>query len=592
MQSQENSPIDKKTVLAFALMFVVWFGWMALFPQKRPAPEQASSPTEMAAETTPAPESGAPSPALVESSTGRPEVSTGWASLAGSETGEPIRVRTPNFEAEIDPVGGDLLSWRLTRYEHAEGGPVELVGRRTTDLGRQRAHGLRLVLEDRALDLRDVSFEPSTAELSLSEDDGPRELVLRASRGDTGELDLIYRFWPDRYGFDVVAEMRPPAGERAPVGLEISWPAGIATTEADSVDERRESRAVARIGEEIHKVKFDDLRRGESSKGHRSYEGSVSWAGVQGKYFLAAVIDPEPQLGFVRLSGDGAAGVQTFQTHLAMRGTAPSQIRYSVYLGPVDYDRLGRYDKDPWNAQLTKLVDLGPSIFRPVASLTLSGLRLLHNVVPNWGWTIVIFSILTKLIFWPLTRSSTESMKRMQELQPKLKKLQEKYKNDQQTLSREMMALYRENKVNPVGGCLPLLIQMPVFYALFTILRKTIDLRQAEWMLWIDDLSRPDVLFHLPLSLPLFGDKFCLLPFLMAIGMWAQTKLSQSNNSAPAEGMMAQQMKMMGTLMPIMMFVLFYNSPSGLVLYWFINTVLTAAQTWRVHQKSATPALA
>jgi YidC/Oxa1 family membrane protein insertase len=148
-----------------------------------------------------------------------------------------------------------------------------------------------------------------------------------------------------------------------------------------------------------------------------------------------------------------------------------------------------------------------------------------------------------------------------------------------------MLRLYKENKVNPVGGCLPLVVQMPVFYALFTILRKTIDLRQADWTLWVTDLSQPDVLFQLPVSLPVLGDHFSLLPFLMAIGMWAQTKL-QAPSGAQPQGQMQQQMKMMSTLMPIMMFFLFYKSPSGLVLYWLVNTVLSAAQTWRIHQQS------
>jgi YidC/Oxa1 family membrane protein insertase len=181
-------------------------------------------------------------------------------------------------------------------------------------------------------------------------------------------------------------------------------------------------------------------------------------------------------------------------------------------------------------------------------------------------------------------------MKRMQEIQPQLQALKEKYKDDQQKQTQEMMRIYKENKVNPVGGCLPLLVQMPVFFALFTILRKTIDLRQAEFALWIDDLSRPDVLFNLGFEIPFLGGYFSLLPLLMAVAMWAQTRISQSATppGGGGENMMAQQMKMMNTMMPIMMFFIFYRSPSGLVLYWLVNTILTAAQTWRVHN-SPTP---
>jgi YidC/Oxa1 family membrane protein insertase len=171
-------------------------------------------------------------------------------------------------------------------------------------------------------------------------------------------------------------------------------------------------------------------------------------------------------------------------------------------------------------------------------------------------------------------------------MQPLLKELKEKYKDDQQKQSEAMMKLYKEHGVNPVGGCLPLLVQMPVFYALYRILLHVVDLRQADWAFWVHDLSRPDVLFHLPVTLPILGDKFALLPVLMAVGMWAQTKISQGG-SAPAEGAMGQQAKLMGTFMPIFMLVIFYNSPSGLVLYWLVNTILTAAQTWWIHRKTA-----
>ncbi len=604
MQNQQNA-FDSRTLLAFVLMFVVWFGWAAYFGPKQGLESRSagdSTATSLpnakalgnaasvdagtrAAESKPVAIEKAASAELM----GPPSVD-GWTQIDETERGQPVVVRTPLYTAEIDPVGGDILHFVLHDYRYVDGQPLDLIGRRTTDIGTQRAHALRILFEEKALDLRAVRFEPSDRAIELGEGDGPRELVLSATRADGGRLDLIYRIDPSRYGFDVEVEMRGAVEGRSPVALEVAWPGGIAATEPDSALEYREFRSVARIGEEIHKLKFGKLTNGDGRKGHAVYEGTVSWAGVQGKYFLACAIDPDPKPGLVRLGGDGGLGVQTFGAQLGMRGTAPARAGYSVYLGPVDTDFLSVYDEEPWNAQLTKLVDMGPKIFRPVAEVVLLGLRLLHKVIPNWGWTIVLFSVLVKMLFWPLTRSSTESMKRMQELQPKIQKMRERYKDDQQKQSEEMLKLYRENKVNPVGGCLPLLIQMPVFYALFTLLRKSIDLRQAEWMLWIDDLSRPDVLFQLPVDLPVLGDKFALLPVLMALGMWAQTKLQQSTGASPGgEGGMAAQMKMMNTFMPLMMFVLFYNSPSGLVLYWLINTVLTALQTWMIHRGSSHP---
>lgn len=606
MQPNSNDrPFDRRTLLAFALMGVVWIGWFAIFPPSQNPP--ASPDTAAAVDSSTVDLSTAAAPSREAATTAgnggenipHDEVVSGappatgaqpeWLDVAATDRGEPLIVSTPLFEAVIDRVGGDVVSWKLRRYDLVSGEPVELVGRRTLDRGSQHAHALRVLFEDRALDLRRVRFTSDRSELVLAEDDAPTSLKLVAERGDGGRIELEYSFDPSHYGFDVVARVSQGAGQSLPVGLEVAWPAGIAATEPDSVTEYREFRAVARVGEEIHKVKYSDLAKGDGSKGRRAYEGTVSWAGVQGKYFLSSVIEAQPQRGVVRVGGEASKGVQTFEAQVAMLGRAPAEARYSVFMGPVDYDILAAYDRDPYNAKLTTLVDLGPSLFRPVATVTLTAIRLLHQVVPNWGWTIIIFSILTKLLFWPLTKSSTESMKKMQEMQPKMKKLQQKYKEDPQRQSQEMMKLYKEHGVNPLnmGGCLPLLVQMPVFWALFTIFRKTIDLRQAEWAFWIDDLSRPDSLFKLPFTLPLFGDNFALLPFLMAIGMWAQTKLQQPANGVASDNPMAQQMKMMSTLMPVMMFVFFYSSPSGLVLYWLVNTVLTAFQTWRVHSKVA-----
>jgi len=597
---EQNSPgmFDRRTVLAFVLMFVVIFGWAVLAPKFMP---QRAADEEGVEETVAALEERGPSFDEVPTATAIPEAqeqpqpaademptSGGWRSVDPDGRGEPIRISTPRFEALLDPVGADLIEWTLREFSLVDGRPVNLVNDATTDFGNQYAHALGVQLQGRSLDLRNVVFEADRREIVLDEGDDPQILNLIASRGETGQLWLQLTFDPARYGFDVEAQFRGAAGDEMPMRLEIGWPGGIAPTEPDSAAEYNEFRAVARLGEDVTKEKFANLRKG-GDKGHRTLEGTVSWGGVQSKYFLAAVIDPEPQSGLVKLSGDGGIGVQTFRADLGLQGSAPASVRYAVYMGPSDYSALSRFDKAPWNAKLTSLIDLGWGPIRPVAEVTLFALRQMYRVIPNWGWTIIIFSVLTKLLFWPLTRSSTESMKRMQEIQPQLQALKTRYKDDQQKQTQEMMRIYKENKVNPVGGCLPLLVQMPVFFALFTILRKTIELRQANFGLWIDDLSRPDVLFPLGFNLPFLGGDFSLLPLLMALAMWAQTRISQSvqPKGEGAENMMAQQMRMMNTMMPIMMFFIFYRSPSGLVLYWLVNTVLTALQTWRVHNKPA-----
>jgi YidC/Oxa1 family membrane protein insertase len=298
---------------------------------------------------------------------------------------------------------------------------------------------------------------------------------------------------------------------------------------------------------------------------------------VQNKYFLIAgfVADgrERPVAGMAHLDGAPERGQQSWwvERPLTLRPSAAGA-RLSFYLGPAQYDLLKSY-----KVGLEKSVDLGWKIFHPLAALTLGFMNWLYRWLPNYGLIIILLSVLTKVAFYPLTVSSTRSMKRMQEVQPKMKALQEKYKGNQEKLSQEMMKLYKEEKINPMGGCLPMLLQMPVFVALYQVLRGDIALRQAPFVAWINDLGQPDALFRLPFGLPFFGNEFNLLPILMAASTYWQVKITPS---APAGG---ASMAMMNKLMPVMMLVFFYSFPSGLVLYWLVNNLLTIYQTWRIH---------
>jgi YidC/Oxa1 family membrane protein insertase len=589
-------------------MFLVLVGWQMLFGPKPPEPDavktgealtdstqtQNTKPTQRSPMSTSEPSATAdtdevsPPEDVAAEEPPAPSGSAAWTTAA-DDRGRPIEVVTDLFRAEIDPVGGDILQWELTQFDKTDGHPVDLVSPRSMSQGTQSSHALRLVFEDHEVDLSRVEFEANRSRLEVTENQPLGEIRLRADGEYGGQLELIYRFARGHYGIDVEATYQTESSLLSPEFLKVSWPGGIANSEPDTNREFHEFRAVARVGADLQKTKFSSLR-GNGDKGRVRYDGVIHVAGVESQYFAALVFNEEPKPGVVQFGGDYERHIQTFSAELGFEREATSVVRYGVYLGPLDPQRLAYYEKEPYSAQTGGLIDLGPSIFHFVAVPTLWALKFLYKIIPNYGLVIIIFSAFTKLLFYPLTKSSTQSMRKMQEINPKLQAIKEKYKDDQQRQSQEMMKLYKEEGVNPMGGCLPLLVQMPVFVALFNILRKTIELRQAEFIWWIDDLSQPDVLFHLPFTLPILGDKFCVLPILMAVSMWLQTKISQSGQTTPAGGgAMAQQMKMMGSVMPIMMFVIFYNSPSGLVLYWFVNTILTAAQTWRIHSKM-TPA--
>jgi YidC/Oxa1 family membrane protein insertase len=204
-------------------------------------------------------------------------------------------------------------------------------------------------------------------------------------------------------------------------------------------------------------------------------------------------------------------------------------------------------------------------------------LNLFHSWIPRFGIGIILLTVLVRLVFWPLTHKSTVSMRRMSEIQPKMKELREKFKDNPQRLQQETWALYRDNKVNPMASCLPMLVQIPVFIALFTVLRSAVELRYAPF-LWISDLSEPENLF--PGVFPFGG--LNILPILMAVTMGLQSALTPSTGDK-------QQQRMMMVMMPVMMLVMFYSFPSALSLYWTLSQVLSIVQMWYIRKRYTPP---
>ncbi len=235
------------------------------------------------------------------------------------------------------------------------------------------------------------------------------------------------------------------------------------------------------------------------------------------------------------------------------------ELLLNMYSGPEKIDLLRKYN-------LVDIMHYGT--FHWIAIGLIEFLYFLFTIVHNWGFCIIIFSIAIFFIFFPLTAISTKSLKRMQALQPKIEDLKVRYKNEPQKLNKEIMELYRAQKVNPLSGCLPMLLQIPIFFALYQVLMRFVEIKGTSF-LWIKDLSLPDALFTFPVSLPFIGNNFNILPILMAVLMFFQQKFN-----SPAGGSSEQQ-KMMTVVFPFLFGILFYNFPSGLVIYWFINSLLT-----------------
>lgn len=485
-----------------------------------------------------------------------------------------VTVTTPLFEMKLSTDGARITSVRLFEYKtHKE--PVELV-RQDMDTA---FLGVRLVGEDRALRLSGVQFDafsqsaPLTAGATVRLDPGAqaRTVSFRATTADGRQIERYYTFLPDSYqirtGVRYAAASFPYADD-----VEWSFGAGLQATEPNVRDDQSTMRATVRLGDEVHSKKTGDFSE--------AYEGVVQWAVLKTKYFIAIVMPEEPTGGAATLAGVKDEHYLTGDITLpavAQRGSIDQWV--DVYMGPQDYKVLKTMGRG-----LEHNISIGfdhVKIFQPVSRAILWSMVALHKFIPNYGLIIILISVLTKVLFYRLTHKSFKSMRDMQSLQPRLAALKEKYKGDRQKLSEETMKLYKESGVNPLGGCLPMLLQMPVFLALFNVLRNTIEIRRAPFFGWINDLSQQDVLATLPFSLPIIGNALSVLPLLMGVSMLMQSKIG--GGIAGPEGSSTQP-KAMTYMMPIVFTVLFYKMPSGLVLYWLVNTVLSVAQQYYINK--------
>ena len=364
---------------------------------------------------------------------------------------------------------------------------------------------------------------------------------------------------------------------------DLVWNNGLRFVEKNSVDEATASNSSVYYGDE--QVIMDSPTSGETE--HKEFNGRVDWIAVRDKYFATVIIPKDPtsvEGAYIeayqeKISVDGVAEFFNIRLNLPFRNTNYEKKSFKLYIGPVDYNTLKELGDN-----LTALVDFGSFfglkfIVRPIAEYVLLPLfNFLHLFIPNYGFVIVVFSLIIKIVVYPLTKQSYQSMKKMQLLQPKIAEIKEKYKDDQQKVSKETMKLYQTYGVNPAGGCLPMLLQMPIFIALWGLFRTAIELRQQPFILWIKDLSQPDVIYNLGFKLPLFGIKeISGLALLMGITTFIQQKMTMKDPKQQA----------MVYIMPIFLTILFMSFPSGLNLYYFLFNLFSIAQQQYInHQHS------
>jgi len=595
--------MDKRTFGAFALIFAI----LMIFPylnQKffpgEPRPADPDTPTAVVSEPPledtvgqldlerlPADDSPfneietpetAGAPLTVEAAL---RVPTGPESL--------VEVVTPLYRIQISSVGGRIVSWEGLEHKSWTGGVVQLIPETIPDTG---LDALVFRTGEMPLGEANYTFGQPTG-LHLQAGDGLHSLEL-SFRTDGGLMvRKIFTIDPATYaiGVDMVLGSSNAGLSRqtlnllgSPEGFRLGWNQGIATTERVQKMEAPSLRTVALVGDGFEKKKQQNLKK-DVEKVTGVYNGTVRFAGVQNRYFTVFGVVPQATgavLGTIRLGGDQATDCQSWSVEVpALRGQNDdiATAGFDLFIGPQVKDLLLAVDP-----VLEQAMDLGYNWIRPLTELVVWSMAWMHQYIPNYGVIIILLSILQKLAFYPLSKKQTESMKRMQEIQPKLKAMQAKYKDDKEKLNQATMKLYKEEKVNPVSGCLPMLLQLPVFMALYQGFSHTVALRQQPFVLWIKDLAQPDALFQMPFELPMLGGDFNVLPILMSVAMYFQTKLTPSAGGG--------QMAAMNTMMPLIMVFIFYNMPSGLVLYWLVNTIMQAWQSYRMKTKTATPTTA
>ena len=358
--------------------------------------------------------------------------------------------------------------------------------------------------------------------------------------------------------------------------LELMWGGGLRPTEKRvNEDVEYGSGIIGQAGE------TEDIQVGSADKNisRTLYNGQTDWVAVRSKYFISALLVDSPG-SYSTLSAENVIFGARDQTPLYRASVGFPLNVYTVssrlYLGPLDVDHISYT-----NSNLDATMNWGWAFIRPISKGILWVLKFMHNALHlNYGLVLLLFAFIIRLITGPLTKKSFESTQKMQKLQPELKKMQKKYKNDSQRLNRETMAMYKTHGVNPLGGCLPMLLQMPLLMALFIVFRSTIEFRGQPFIFWITDLSKPDIVFSLPFTIPVYGSGVAILPLLMGVTLFLTMRMS----SATMDKSQKPVMYFMNGF-----FILLFNSfPSGLNLYYTTYNLMSFLQQRSIKNKLGT----
>ncbi|OGR22180.1 MAG: hypothetical protein A2277_12855 [Desulfobacterales bacterium RIFOXYA12_FULL_46_15] len=557
---------QKRLILAVVLSVLVLVGYQAFFVKP---PDPSSLPQEVQTQGEVQTKDGEAAPNVSEY-----KAKTDVA----PETVEPqkknyrtIAISTPLYHIAVSEAGAAVKSFELKNYyqTNQKDSPLKQLvpkelneGVLSFDLERQSVPGLKNAV---------YTAKTDDAEINVSQGEKNLEFIFETPEGIV--VKKIFTFKADSYLIDCDIIFQNGSDATLNDTLVVSIP-GIYNEEVKTRSKFAFEGPSAFIGNEFTEINPDDIKE------KNTYIGKIDWAGYSERYFFTALMPKQKDGGspadaklFLSYDNDRVISHYIRKMEPLDKGL---QGKYSFvfYMGPKSHKVLSKYDNS-----LKEAVNFG--FFNVIAKPLLIGMNFIHDMIPNYGVAIILLTIIIKLAFWPLGTKSYKSMNEMKKIQPLMMELREKYKDDKQKMNQEVMGLYKTYKVNPASGCLPMLVQMPIFFALYRMLYQAIELRHAPFFGWMTDLAAPERLFHFNFSIP-FMDAPHGIPVLTLL-MGASFLLQQKMSPATGDPMQAKMMM----LMPLIMTVLFINFPAGLVLYMFVNNIISMGQQYYIQKKLA-----
>jgi YidC/Oxa1 family membrane protein insertase len=547
-----------RLLVALVLSFLVFMLWSFFFGQdaqhQKPAP-QIRQEAQKEEKSAPPATATAP-PDVTKPALERP------AALQPGRPSRQITVETPLYKAVLSERGAGISSFLLKNYRTEATADSPLMNLLPDN---SKVDGLLIGLSGKGEGVfENEVFQAGIEGSQLSLTDGTREIAFRLSNDNGLQVDKVYRFAADSYaiGLDVQLSNNgdQPLKDSLVVALRNIFP------------DHKRSQAFegpsALINRSLEQIPIDDIEK----KG--SLSGQIGWVALESRYFATSVIPLQDQAASVRLAVLPGHVVEAryVEPEQTLDPKGRQKYEYLLFFGPKSMSAVKQVGHE-----LYRIIDFG--MFDFLAKPCLWLMNYLYAIIPNYGVAIIILTVLSKILLWPLGTKSYKSMSQMKKLQPLIQELRSKYKDDRKKMNEEVMRLHRTYNINPLGGCLPMLVQIPVFFALYRMLDQAIELRHAPFIWWINDLSAPDRLFRFNFSIPFMEPPYGIpvLTLVMGATMFWQQKMT------PPAGDPTQAKMML--LMPVVFTFIFINFSAGLVLYWLVNNVLSIGQQYYTQKK-------